>query len=63
MKCLILLDRDGTINVEKHYLSSPDDVELFAGAADGIRLLRDLGLPVVVVTNQSGVGRGLLSLE
>jgi len=63
MRRLVLLDRDGTINVEKHYLSSPEEVELLPGAAEGIRLLRGLGLPVVVVTNQSGVGRGLFGPE
>lgn len=54
----MLLDRDGTIIVEKHYLSDPDDVELIEGAAAALRRLasRDLGL--VVVTNQSGIGRG-----
>jgi D-glycero-D-manno-heptose 1,7-bisphosphate phosphatase len=54
----VLLDRDGTLIVEKHYLADPDQVELIAGAADGLRRLaaRDLGL--VVVTNQSGIGRG-----
>lgn len=56
---LVLLDRDGTINVERHYLSSPDQVELLPGAAEAIGLLRDrLGLRVAVVTNQSGLARG-----
>lgn len=55
---LVLLDRDGTINVERNYLSSPDDLELYAGAADGIKLLKSLGLRVVISTNQSAVGRG-----
>lgn len=55
---LVLVDRDGTINVERHYLSSPDEIELFPGAADALKLLCDLGLRVVVVTNQSAVGRG-----
>jgi len=56
---LVLLDRDGTINAERHYLSSPGEVELLPGSADAIGLLRErLGLPVVVVTNQSGIARG-----
>ncbi len=56
----VLLDRDGTIVVEKHYLSNPDGVELLEGAAAGLRRLADLGLGLVVVTNQSAVGRGLI---
>jgi D-glycero-D-manno-heptose 1,7-bisphosphate phosphatase len=60
---LVVLDRDGTINVERHYLSDPAGVELLPGAAAGIRHLRALGLPVVVVTNQSGVGRGMFTGE
>ena len=60
---LVLIDRDGTINVERHYLSSPEQVELFPRSADGIKLLRSLGLTVVVVTNQSAIGRGLFDLK
>jgi D-glycero-D-manno-heptose 1,7-bisphosphate phosphatase len=55
---VVLLDRDGTINVERHYLSEPDDVALLPGVADGLRQLRDLGLQLVVVTNQSAIARG-----
>ena len=54
----VLLDRDGTIIVEKHYLSDPDGVELIDGAAAGLRRLAELGLGLVVVTNQSAIGRG-----
>jgi D-glycero-D-manno-heptose 1,7-bisphosphate phosphatase len=54
----VLLDRDGTIIVERYYLSDPDWVELLPGAAEGLRRLSRLGLGLVVVTNQSGVGRG-----
>jgi D-glycero-D-manno-heptose 1,7-bisphosphate phosphatase len=56
-----VLDRDGTINVERHYVADPDQVELLEGAAEGLRQLRDLGLDLIVVTNQSGVGRGYFS--
>jgi D-glycero-D-manno-heptose 1,7-bisphosphate phosphatase len=60
---IVLVDRDGTINIERHYLSSPEQVELFPRSAEGIKLLRSLGLTVVVVTNQSAIGRGLFDLE
>ena len=55
----VLLDRDGTINVERHYLSDPDQVELLAGALRGLARMTALGLGLAVVTNQSGVSRGL----
>jgi D-glycero-D-manno-heptose 1,7-bisphosphate phosphatase len=53
-----LLDRDGTLIVERHYLASPDGVELLPGAVEGLRRLAEIGLGLVVVTNQSGLGRG-----
>jgi D-glycero-D-manno-heptose 1,7-bisphosphate phosphatase len=58
---LALLDRDGTINVEKNYILDPADLELIPNAAAGIRRLRELGLKVAVITNQSPIGRGLLT--
>lgn len=57
-----LLDRDGTIIADRHYLADPDGVELLPGAAAGLRHLHQLGLGLAVVTNQSGVGRGLFSM-
>ena len=59
----VFLDRDGTIIVERHYLSDPALVELEAGAAQGLKLLQDLGHPLVVVSNQSGIGRGRFTLD
>ncbi len=55
---IVLVDRDGTLNVEKHYLSNPDDIQLLPGVGEGVRRLREAELPVVVVTNQSGIARG-----
>jgi D-glycero-D-manno-heptose 1,7-bisphosphate phosphatase len=54
----IFLDRDGTINREVHYLSDPEKFELLPGVADAIAEWNAGGWVVVVVTNQSGVGRG-----
>jgi len=62
-KRFILLDRDGTLNVERNYLSDPDQLELFSGVGKALAELRAMGFGLVVVTNQSGVGRGYFTLE
>ncbi len=54
----VLLDRDGTIIVDKEYLCDPKGVELLPGAAEGLKRLYDAGYILTVVSNQSGVGRG-----
>lgn len=59
----LFLDRDGTINIDRVYIADPDLIELIPGAAEAIRRARDAGYVIVVVTNQSGVGRGLIKLE
>jgi D-glycero-D-manno-heptose 1,7-bisphosphate phosphatase len=55
---LALIDRDGTIIVDKVYLSDPDGIEFAPGAIEGLRLLRDAGFALVLITNQSGIARG-----
>lgn len=55
---LVLLDRDGTINVDKHYLADPDGLEILPHALAGMRALQDAGAVLCIVTNQSGIGRG-----
>jgi histidinol-phosphate phosphatase family protein len=60
-RAAIFLDRDGTIIRDTEYLRDPDQVELLPGAAKAIRRLNDAGWPVIVVTNQSGIARGLLT--
>jgi D-glycero-D-manno-heptose 1,7-bisphosphate phosphatase len=57
----VFLDRDGTIIEDRNYLSDPDGVTLLPGAAEGIARLMAAAWPVIVVTNQSGIGRGLIS--
>lgn len=54
----VLLDRDGTIIIERRYLSDPRQIEFLPGAVTGLRLMLGMGLGLVVVTNQSAVGRG-----
>lgn len=57
----LFLDRDGTINEEVEFLSSPRDVRLIPGAARVIREANVLGFKVIVITNQSGIARGLFT--
>ena len=57
-----LLDRDGTIIHDRIYTRDPDDVVLLPGAAEAIRLLASKGYPSIVITNQSGIARGIISL-
>lgn len=54
----VVLDRDGTIIEEREYLSEPEQVKLIPGAAAALRELRRMGYGFVVITNQSGIGRG-----
>lgn len=57
----VLIDRDGTIIRERHYLADPKGVELIPGAAAALRSLAEAGYALVVVTNQSGIARGIVS--
>ncbi len=60
---VVILDRDGTIVVDHGYLDDPARLEFLPRAVEGLRLLQVSGARLVVVTNQSGVGRGLISLQ
>ncbi|MFH1784210.1 MAG: HAD family hydrolase [bacterium] len=57
----VFLDRDGTINKDSGYINHPERVELIARSARAIRKLNSAGIPVIIVTNQSGVARGYLN--
>jgi len=59
----ILLDRDGTLIEERHYLSDPDLVALIPGVAAPMRRLGELGCRFYLASNQSGIGRGLFSAD
>jgi D-glycero-D-manno-heptose 1,7-bisphosphate phosphatase len=61
MKPGVFLDRDGTIVEQVHHLRDPADIRLIDGAADAIRRLQEAGFVTVVVTNQSVIGRGMLT--
>ncbi len=63
MKPAVFLDRDGTLIEHVDYLSDPADVQLVRGAARSVQALRDAGYLCVIITNQSAIGRGLLTLS
>lgn len=63
MKRALFLDRDGTLIHDRVYLADPAGVELLPGAAQGLRRARSLGFQLFLLTNQSGIGRGLHTLE
>lgn len=54
----VFLDRDGTVTEEVGYVNHVSRLRLLPGAAEGIRLLNDAGVPVLLATNQAGVARG-----
>lgn len=54
----VFIDRDGTINVNVGYIDHPDDFHMYPGVVEGIKLLKKKGYKIIVVTNQSGIGRG-----
>jgi len=62
MQRAVFLDRDGTLIVEKNYLCKPEEVQLFPGAGEALKRLADAGFKLVMVTNQSGIGRGYFTM-
>jgi len=62
MKRAVFLDRDGTLNLEKEYLSDPARLEIFPGTGPALRRLLGAGFLLLIVTNQSGIGRGYYTL-
>jgi D-glycero-D-manno-heptose 1,7-bisphosphate phosphatase len=62
MNQAVFLDRDGTVIEEKHYLHRPEEVVLFPGAGEALARLQKAGFKLIIVTNQSGVGRGYFTL-
>lgn len=62
-KKVVFLDRDGTLIIDKVYLNDPDQIEYLPGAFDALKRLKEAGFDFVIVTNQSGVARGIVQLE
>ncbi len=61
MTVALFLDRDGTVIADAHYLADPSGVRLIAGAADAVRWANAQQVPGFLVTNQSGIARGLIT--
>ena len=59
----VFLDRDGTLMHDADYCSRPDQVRVFDGVADALRRLKKAGYKIIVITNQSGIGRGFFTVQ
>jgi D-glycero-D-manno-heptose 1,7-bisphosphate phosphatase len=59
----VFFDRDGTLNVDTGYVSQPSDVALVEHAAESAKKLADAGYTLVIVSNQSGIARGMMTVE
>ena len=63
MNRAVFLDRDGTLIEDKDYLHRPEEVVIFSGVGPALKQLQDAGFKLILVTNQSGVGRGYFPIE
>src|SRR6266571_6626968 len=59
----VFMDRDGTIMEDCVYCSDPKDVRIFPGVPEALRRLKSSGFKLIIITNQSGIGRGLFTLD
>jgi D-glycero-D-manno-heptose 1,7-bisphosphate phosphatase len=59
----VFLDRDGTVIEQVHYLSDPSRVKLLPDVGSALRRLKEAGYSLVVITNQSAIGRGMITVE
>ncbi|MFW9772371.1 MAG: D-glycero-beta-D-manno-heptose 1,7-bisphosphate 7-phosphatase [Candidatus Thorarchaeota archaeon] len=57
----IFLDRDGVINEEVNHLSNPDNLQFIEGSIEALKILKDLGYLLIVITNQAGIAKGYFS--
>lgn len=62
-KKAVFIDRDGTINIDVGYPNSYDDIKIYPYSFEAVKKIKDAGFLTVIITNQSGVGRGLIKLE
>lgn len=63
LSAAVFIDRDGTIIQDADYCSHPKQVKVFPGAPEALRQLKSKGFKLIVITNQSGIGRGFFSVD
>src|SRR6267378_4880763 len=63
LSAAVFIDRDGTIMQDADYCSDAKDVKIFPGAPEALRRLKSNGFKLIIITNQSGIGRGLFTLQ
>jgi D-glycero-D-manno-heptose 1,7-bisphosphate phosphatase len=61
MNKAVFLDRDGTINKEVNYLSKPEDLEILPGVFEALKIFRDNGYKLIVISNQAGLAKGIFT--
>src|SRR5881397_963493 len=59
----VFVDRDGTIMQDADYCSNPQKVKIFPGIPEALQRLKSNGFKLIIITNQSGIGRGLFTIE
>ncbi len=59
----VFLDRDGVINIDKNYVYKIEDFEFISGSVKALKKIKDKGYLIIIITNQSGIGRGYYSKE
>ncbi len=57
----VFLDRDGTLNEDRGYVTSPEQLVIFTGVPEALARLNQMGVQVILVTNQSAIGRGFMT--
>src|SRR6266481_2187027 len=63
LSAAVFVDRDGTIMRDADYCSDPKQVKIFPGVPEALKRLKAKGFKLIIITNQSGIGRGLFTLE
>jgi D-glycero-D-manno-heptose 1,7-bisphosphate phosphatase len=63
LSAAVFIDRDGTIMEDTDYCSQPKDVRIFPGVLEALQLLKSQEFKLIIITNQSGIGRGLFTLD